>query len=193
MTHIIAGRMQQQDQVHQAIAQLIDAGFPEDQISSFYVNPAGQHDLYPIGGDRDQSPGAHQSGAGMVRGAAAGGALGVAAGAVAIPVTGPLGPAVGGLVGAHIGSLMGSLSHMKERGEQEDTRENTEPQRKSGMVVAVGVTAPTSEDVAIAVLERLGADQIERAEGTIAAGNWTDFDPLKGPALLHPEDEADRE
>lgn len=193
MTHIIAGRLQLQDQVQHAIAQLIDAGFSEDQISSFYVNPPGQHDLYPIGGDRDKSPGAQESREGMVRGAATGGVIGAVVGVAGIPLGGPLGPAVGGLVGAHIGSLVGSLSEMKDKGESESSAEadtqasdNTDPQRKSGMLVAVGITEPDKEDKAIAVLQAAGADQIERADGTIADGNWEDFNPLKAPELLKP-------
>ncbi len=88
MAHIIAGYLQQQEQVQEAINQLIGAGFAKKKISAFYVNPAGQHDLYPIGGDQDKSPGAQ------------------------------------------------------------------------------------------------GAEQIERAEGTISDGNWSDFNPLTPPVLV---------
>ncbi len=103
MTHIIAGRLQQQDQVHHAIAQLIDAGFPEGQISSFYVNPPGQHELYFLGGDRDKSPGAKESESGVLRGAATGGVIGAVVGVAGIPVVGPISAAAGTMVGAYIG------------------------------------------------------------------------------------------
>ncbi|CAN5441760.1 hypothetical protein BH11PSE11_BH11PSE11_30460 [soil metagenome] len=184
MTHIIAGRMQQQDQVEHAISRLIEAGFSEDQITSFYVNPPGQHDMFPLGGYRDKSPGAKESDEGMARGAAAGGAIGAAVGIASAPVTGPVGTAVGALVGAHIGSLVGSLSEMKEKGEGEVGGENADLPRRSGMVVAVGVSDPAKEDDIIEVLESIGADQIELAEGTIVDGNWEDFNPLQPPRLL---------
>jgi hypothetical protein len=46
MSNIIAGRFQTQSDVAFAIAELERIGFPRASISSFYVNPAGQHDLY---------------------------------------------------------------------------------------------------------------------------------------------------
>ena len=186
MAHIIAGRFEQQEQVQLAIEQLLSAGFPRDQISSFYVNPPGQHDLYPIGGDRDISPGAKESGEGVARGVAAGSAIGAGVGLAGAAVTGPVGPLIGTLVGAHLGSLIGGLSEMKEQGESEQrSDENTEPQRKSGMLVAVGMTDDAHEADAIQVFRTLGANQIERAEGRITEGNWEDFNPLSPPILLN--------
>jgi hypothetical protein len=185
MTHIIAGHFQQQQQVQQAIDQLQNAGFPQDKICAFYLNPPGQHDLYAIGGDRDKSPGAKESGQAMARGAATGGAIGGAAGAAGVVVAGPVAPAVGAFVGAHVGSLVGSLSGMKESGEEEQGNENTIVQRRSGMMVAVSTDESANEDDAVKILRSLGAEQIERADGTIADGNWEDFDPLLPPALIH--------
>ncbi len=184
MGHIVAGRLQQQDQVQQAIDQLLDAGFAKSKISSFYVNPAGQHDLYAIGGDRDNSPGAKDAETGVVVGAAAGGVIGMAVGVAGIAIAGPAGPVIGTLVGAHVGSLVGSLSEMKERGEHEDGGENEMAQRKSGMVVAVSTPDANKEGIAISILKALGADQIEYADGTIVDGNWEDFNPLATPVLL---------
>jgi hypothetical protein len=187
MTQIIAGHFQLQEQAQQAVNQLIDAGFSEDKICSFYLNPPGQHDLFPIGGDRDKSPGAKESGETMTRGAATGGVIGGAAGAAGVVAAGPIAPVVGAFVGAHIGSLVGTLSGMKESGESEQGEHGTEqvtPQRKSGMIVAVSAEqAPVDED-AVDILRSLGADQIERADGTIANGNWEDFDPLTTPTLI---------
>lgn len=183
MTHIIAGRFQQQDQVEVATDQLVDAGFPRERISSFFVNPAGQHDLYPTDG---KSPGAKDSDTGWAAGATTGGAIGGAVGLAGLPVAGPLSPALGALVGAYTGSLIGTLSSMKERGESEgDDDENQAPQRQSGMVVAVGTTTEQEERAALEVLQALGADQLEQAEGTIEEGDWIDFDPLVPPHLLN--------
>lgn len=188
MTSIIAGRLKRQDQVEHAIIELVAAGFARDAISTFYVNPAGQHDLYPHGGDRDESPGATEADEGLLRGAAAGGAIGAAVGVTGIPVMGPVSSVLGAAVGAHIGSLVGSLSQMKEAGEDEVGTDNALPQRESGMVVAVAVTGQGTEAQVIAILEALGADQIERADGTISGGDWGDFDPRETPNLIrHPD------
>lgn len=182
MRTIVAGRFGQQAEVQEAIAQLLGAGFSQDQISSFYVNPAGQHDRYPVGGDRDKSPGAEQSSAGTAAGAATGGSIGAAVGAATAPVTGPLGAVTGAFVGAHIGSLVGTLGMMKEDGDATD--ENPVPVRQAGMLVAVGVSEPPDEARAIDVLRSLGAADIERTEGTIVNGDWQDFDPVVPPSLV---------
>ena len=78
MATIIAGRFAQQTQIQEAIDALLRAGFSQNEISSFYVNPAGQHDYYPLGGDHDKSPGAEESETGSLSGLAAGGAVGAA-------------------------------------------------------------------------------------------------------------------
>lgn len=188
MTQIIAGHFQLQEQAQHAIHQLIDAGFSEDKICSFYLNPPGQHDLFSIGGDRDKSPGAKESGDSMKRGAATGGVIGTAAGAAGMVAAGPIAPVVGGFVGAHIGSLVGTLSGMKESGESEQGEHGAEraiPQRRSGMIVAVSTEQAPVDENAVDILRSVGADQIERADGTIANGNWEDFDPLATPTLIN--------
>ena len=185
MSTIVAGHFQLQEQVEQARNELMRAGFAEDRISSFFLNQPGQHDMTPIGGDRIQSPGAQEAPVGVVEGAATGGAVGAAIGLATSVVTGPAGPIVGGLVGAHVGSLF-SLSKMKEAGEGEaGGGENRYEPRKAGMLVAVALDAPDDEQRALEVLKRLGSDHIERANGTIAHGDWTDFDPLSLPVLIH--------
>jgi hypothetical protein len=119
----------------------------------------------------------------VLEGVAAGGALGMALGAATSVVTGPVGPIVGGLVGAHVGSLY-SFSKMKEPGEPEEGGENTLEPRKPGMLVAVALADPAEEARVLEVLRDLGAHHIERAEGTIADGDWVDFDPLSMPAII---------
>jgi hypothetical protein len=182
-TTIIAGRFQQQAAVEEAIEEIVRAGFARDRISTFFVNPQGQHDTYPIGGDHDRSPGAGESGQGAAIGAAAGGAIGV----VATPILGPVGTITGGLLGAHIGGLVGGLSKMKDRNEHSDhpdDQENEEPIRRSGMMLAVAVDGDQQEDQAISLLRSLAASDIERATGTIVEGDWTDFDPAGRPQLI---------
>ncbi|HJV51333.1 MULTISPECIES: hypothetical protein [Oxalobacteraceae] len=183
MTNIIAGRFQQQSEVEDSIEELQRAGFARERISAFYVNPPGQHDTFPIGGDRAQSPGAKQSGKGVAAGAAAGAAAGLAA----APFLGPVGAVTGGLLGAHVGGLVGSLSTMKEQGdtgEHAEDAENAAPIRKSGMMVAVAVDDPEHEDQVVNMLRSLGAADIERAQGIIENGDWRDFNPVEPPQLV---------
>jgi hypothetical protein len=186
MSTIVAGHFQLQDQIEEARNALMNAGFAEDRISSFFLNQPGQHDMTSIGGDRIQSPGAEETPIGVLEGAATGGAVGAAIGMATVGVTGPVGPVVGGLVGAHVGSLF-SLTKMKEAGEKEEGGhgENQFEPRKPGMLVAVAADRPGDEEKALEVLHRLGSDHIERADGTILNGDWTDFDPLSLPVLIH--------
>lgn len=190
MSLIIAGRLPDQEQTDAAVEALVEAGFAPSYISSFYLNPPGQHNLYSVGGDRDDSPGAHQTGEGIAKGAAGGGSVGAVIGLTGAPVFGPVGPAIGALVGAHVGGLIGSLSEMKEKGESENANqddsgtENTVRQRKSGMLVAVNIEVPETANDAIRVLRENGAQDVEHALGNIAGGDWTDFDPLQPPHLI---------
>ncbi|MDB5777466.1 MAG: hypothetical protein JWP38_3599 [Herbaspirillum sp.] len=187
MSTIISGRFQTQDEISFAIGELEKIGFPRAAISSFYVNPAGQHDLYPIGGDRAMSPGAKETAEGVAAGVSAGGAVGAAVGAATAPVTGAAGPVFGALVGGHIGSLVGGMKSTKEHGESEEGAagaENVLPQRTSGMLVAVATATPQQEEDAVALLCSLHGHQIERNDGTIVDGDWTDFDPLSTPHVI---------
>lgn len=184
MSNIIAGHFQTQDEIADARGALLRAGFSADRISDFYVNPQGQHDMHELGGDHDKSPGAKESDQGVVQGGATGAVAGAVAGAAAIPVAGPLGPVVGALVGAHVGSLF-SFSKMKDAGEPEEgSIENMQAPRKSGMLIAVEVIDSGQEQQALDVLRGLGAKDLERAEGTIAGGDWGDFDPNSRPVLF---------
>lgn len=184
MTTIIAGRFQTQPEVDDVIDELLRAGFARERIVSFFVNPAGQHDAYPIGGDHALSPGAKESGKGVATGAAAGAAVGFAA----APYLGPVGAVTGSLLGAHVGGLVGGVSKMKEKGEigkHGEDPENAAPIRRSGMLVAIATEDQEHEDRAINMLRSLGAMDLERAEGTIENDDWVDFDPVAPPSLIH--------
>lgn len=186
MSTILAGHFQLQDEIQHAREELVRAGFADDQISAFYLNQPGQHNLTPIGGDHLVSPGAKESTVGVVEGEMTGGAVGAAIGAATIPVTGAIGPIVGGLVGAHVGSLY-SFHKMKDRGEHEEGDSDNENQmvvRPAGMLIAVACASSAEEDRALDLLRRLGAHHIEKAQGTITGGDWTDFDPLSPPQLV---------
>jgi hypothetical protein len=183
MTNIIAGRFEQQAMVQEAVQEILRAGFSEEQVSTFYLNPPGRHATYKAGGDHQESPGAEDSPKGVAAGATTGGVVGAAAGAATIPVLGPIGPVAGALVGAHVGSLMGSMHEMKDDGAGAEAAVEP-PQRQSGMMVAVATDNAEQEARAIDVLRALHAQDIERAHGTIAHGDWEDFDPTMAPALI---------
>jgi hypothetical protein len=174
MSTIIAGHFETQPQVEEALAALERAGFPAERIAWFYVNPPGQHDAYPLGGDHDKSPGAEETDKGVATGIAAGATAGVAA----LPVLGPVGP----LLGAYVGSLVGSLAATKEENETAG-QESVPPEHRPGLMLAVAVDGPEQQR-AVDVLERAGGSDIEIAEGTIKDGDWIDFDPLAPPRLI---------
>jgi len=183
MSTIIAGHFQLQDEIADARLALLGAGFAAARISAFYVNPPGQHDVHELGGDHDKSPGAKESGEGVLKGSATGAVAGAVIGSATIPIAGPVGPVVGALVGAHVGSLY-SLHKMKEAGEPDEDGSNVRPPRKSGMLIAVAVDDIAQEHQALDILRRLQATDIERAEGSIASGDWGDFNPNSLPVLL---------
>lgn len=183
VTTIIAGRLQQQSALEDTIEELVRAGFARERISSFYVNPPGQHDAYPIGGDHAVSAGAKQTD----KGAAIGVAAGAAAGFAAAPFLGPVGAITGGLLGAHIGGLVGGLSEMKEEGEtgkHAEDIDNVAPLRHAGLLVAAAIDDCDQEERVVRIFRAMGASDIERAEGTIEDGDWVDFDPVSTPALV---------
>ncbi len=182
MTKIIAGRFEQQSHAQNAVNEILRAGFSEDQVSSFFLTPAGQHGTYPLGGDHDKSPGAENTAPGRTAGMATGGAIGAAVGAVTTPLTGPLGAVTGAFVGAHIGSVAGSLSNMEDDGEA--AARHQVPVRHAGMLVAVSVPDADAEERVIDTLRTLGAADIELSEGTIVNGDWADFDPASRPHFI---------
>ena len=177
MQTIIAGRFEQQSDSEQAVRELTRSGFAQEHISSFYLNPPGRHDTFPIGGDVNESEGAEQAPKGIAAGSAAGGAVGAAIGATTLPVTGPLGAVAGAFVGAHIGNVAGSLGAMKDDGDQSEAP----PVRHWGMMVAVAVDDDEQASTAVNVLRTLGAADVERARGTIENGDWLDFNPVSTP------------
>src|SRR5437867_12559171 len=109
MRTIIAGGFTTSDAAQSALQRLVAAGVNEENLCTFRVNPPGEHEGLPTGGDRPESPGATHAGGGAVRGAAVGAVAGAAAGAVAATVLGPVAVAGGAGVGAYTGALVGTL------------------------------------------------------------------------------------
>jgi hypothetical protein len=196
MTPIIAGRFEQQTQAEHAVSALKGEGFAEDDITVFYVTPPGQHGTFPIGGDREASPGATHTHIGAIKGAAVGTAVGLGVGLAAAPLVGPAATVVGAGAGAYAGSLLGGLGNTEEepsRDEVEAQGESAAPQpvaemvkpvRAAGMMVAVRAPEFARRVAAVNALRAAGARDIERADGTWHDGQWIDFDPLKSPLLV---------
>jgi hypothetical protein len=193
MSTIIAGRFQGQVEAQAALHALMQAGLPEDHTALFFVNPPGQHDLYPVGGDANDSPGAHRAPEGAATGAAVGGAVGLVVGGVVpaiIPAVALAGAAVGAGLGAYTGSLLGTLNHLGEpikpgsEGAATHAAQEQQPLRHSGMLVAAEAPDEAARDVALRVLREQGAVDIEENEGHIVAGQWQDFAPLEPPHLI---------
>lgn len=177
MTTIISGRFEQQTAAQQAVASLQNAGFPGPGISTFFVNPAGQHDRFMVGGDQDESPGAKDSDRGAAAGTGIGGVAGAAAGVLTTPLTGPAGALGGAALGAYVGSLIGSMAGT-------DDADEMPPVRAAGMLVAVAVGDAANQQDAIDALRAAGATAMERAEGQIIDSQWVDFDPLSSPVFI---------
>lgn len=184
MANIIAGNFENNARATEAVEELVHSGLPAGDVCVFFLNPPGQHATYPVGGDREESPGARESDAGALKGAVAGGAVGLAAGTAAAVATAALGPiaALAALgVGAYTGSLVGALSNTGKGPEREAGKSAKPEPRHAGMLVAVRLNERISEDDVIEVLRRYGARDIERAQGTWRDGKWQDFNPLSSP------------
>ncbi|MCG2584438.1 hypothetical protein [Massilia sp. TS11] len=177
MAKIIAGHFELAQEIEAARRALMEeADIPSEHICGFYLNQPGQHNLSPIGGDHIVSPGAKQTPTGVAEGMTAGGMAGAVIGAATAAVSGPLGPLLGALLGAHVGSLY-SFSRLKDKGEPEPEPGNEAEPRKAGMMVAVAIRDDEDEAPLVALLQQLGASQIERAQGRIEHGDWKDFNP----------------
>ena len=178
MSTIIAGRFQSSEEADHAVETLVSQSIAREDISVFYVTPAGQHDATPIGGDEDESPGTEHATHGAATGALLGAGVGVA-GALVAATAGLAAPliAVAGLgaaaAGAYSGSLAGAMSGTMDAGHHSI--------RHAGMMVAVNIGDAGGESAVIATLRHAGATDVERAEGTWADGDWSDFDPTRPP------------
>ena len=169
---IVAGRFDTFDEANALKSRLVEHGFAADAVSVFFNNPPGRHDMTEIGGDEHADPEAKHAAGGAMAGAAAGAGLGLAALA-----TGPFGVAALAATGAYVGALAGAVNATDENAHHD------QPLRRASGVI-VGVLADGREDEVIRALREHGADNIERAHGSIVKGDWTDFDPIATPQLV---------
>ncbi|AKM32294.1 hypothetical protein AB870_22615 [Pandoraea faecigallinarum] len=175
MATIVAGRFDTFDQAGEVARRLYARRFRTDDVSIFFLNPAGQHARFPIGGDMHADPGARPGGLGAVLGLVSGLIAGAAIGATIYRFGVPWWPIpiIAALVGGYGGALAGALSRMRSR----RARAQSYDARDAGVIVATHVTAQTA-DSAMTVLRNAGADDIQRTEGVWEDGEWRDFSPL---------------
>ena len=186
MSLIVAARFTTFPAAEEAAQKLFNAGFVEEDVTLFFVNPRGQHARHPLGGDTGTDAGA--------KGAPKGAGLGVTIGAVAGAIIGVgifaafsaplLVSVIAAGVGAYIGSLAGAMWRTRESGEAARRTPLHEEARDSGVLVAVHVS-PDNQLEAARVLREAGGVSIERATGRWQQGRWADFDPLKQPIPLN--------
>lgn len=195
MARIIAARVETQERGEKIIDALRKQQFDETQV--FYVNPPGQHATHPLGGDMDADPGTQAAPEGQAGGATAGAAVGAVVGAVAsaaAPLVAPAVVAAMAGVGAHVGGLAGAMKRTRDADDEGEATQREDPgpealdTRRGGLMVAVHL-GDADEAPVVELLQRMGASDIERAEGTWRNGDWVDFDPLAPPQLVEPERE----
>lgn len=188
MSLIVAARFDTFDAAQEAATALMRAGIAEDALHTFFVNPAGTHDRYPVGGDRASDPDSQGGFFGSVAGAAVIGLAGAAVGGViAFAVANSVLPIVAGAgAGAYIGSLIGAMMALgrprPERSMQEASYAKKNEGRASGVLLAVHAAAEQEREVA-QMLRTAGGVEVERAQGRWHDGKWVDFDPLTSPEL----------
>ena len=181
MATIIAGGFETIVEAQDALQQLSRAGVNEEYICEFRVNPPGMHDTTAVGGDRDESPGAHEADSGATKGVAVGAVVGAVAGVAITPFIGPAGIAAGAGVGAYTGSLVGG---MKGGVDTEAQPDHTVVRPAEAMVAVNAHGAGIAEEEIIRIFEQAGAWQIERSEGVWEDGEWKDFDAVSPPHLI---------
>jgi hypothetical protein len=176
MSRIIAGRFDATVDADAAIDALRREGFSREDIDSFYVAPAGQNDMTPLGGDAPHaSAGSRFAGFGAIAGALIGGLVGMLIGLAVDSRYGAVTVLFAAGVGAYVGSFLGAMRKVRGGRRAEASREHpVEP--KAGRLIAVNADRPGTDARALKVLRELGARDVGRADGTWRNG-WKDFDP----------------
>lgn len=207
---IVAARFTTFAEAEKVEQTLLRNGFQAGDVTSFFVNPAGQHSINPLGGDKFADRGTRRSRKGAIVAAVMGAGVGAVLGALLFALFDIPSILVIGLslVGAYGGSLMGALSATRDASGDASIRRRdagfgdrsaTAPEavaatrpvvrpegaHPSGVLVAVRVTPATTE-LARRLLRESGGQDVERAEGEWRNGTWSNFDPLKVPRSTPP-------
>ncbi len=184
MTTIITGNFEQLPDAQKALADLAQAGIAAEQMTTFFVSPSAEPDQYF---DGDGPPPVDEAAKGGASGAVVGAAVGAVAGLATLPLLGPAAVAVAG-AGAYVGSFAGAMLKVEDHNEPcAETPAEVLPassRRKAGSLIAVAASAPELQRKVADILRTRGGTDIERTEGTLTGGQWTDFDPLAPLRLI---------
>jgi hypothetical protein len=185
MPNIIAGRFKTQAEADSALAAAKAAGVQPEDVTTFYVNPPGQHAIYPVGGDSHHDEGTKHAGASATAAAAIGSVAGLALGTATGAAFGEPGfMAAGAIAGAGVGGYVGSLAGglTGSRGGKPGQATVEEPvAHLAGVVVAVHVGGGVPIDEVVRALRNSGALEVEQTQGEWRDGTWADFDPRRTP------------
>ena len=184
MSLIVAARSEGSEAAQDAVRRLGLSGFPDWDIHTFYVNPAGEHGRYPYGGDRRSDPDSGRADMGAYLGAGGVGAVfAVVGGFVAAELSDSMAAILAAAgVGAYLGSLFGAL-WVTGHGSTQHGYFNPDAHaeiRQAGVMVAVH-TRPQREMAACRILRDAGGADVEHANGRWRNNHWEDFDPLAPP------------
>jgi len=188
MALIIAARFNTFDSAQIAANQLMASGVSGDHLHTFYVNPAGSHATYPIGGDNAVDPDSKGGSVGALAGAAVLGIIGAGIGALIGYIFGSsvIGMVGGAGAGAYIGSLAGAMRTLGRKKTGRSAHERATAQasegRPAGGLLAVNVEQEDEQRVS-RILKGGGGVEVERARGRWENGGWKDFDPTASPEL----------
>lgn len=188
MSRIVAARFDTFESAQVAANALMTAGVSTDSLHTFFVNPSGAHDRYPMGGDRASDPQAQGAPYTAAGGAAILGVVGAIIGAViGYTVGGGLLAVAGGAgVGAYVGSFGGAMRSLGGSKGRRTTAESLHAKkhegRSSGVMLAVHAVEQEEQRIA-SILRDAGGVEIEQARGQWKDGMWADFDPLVSPDL----------
>src|SRR5262249_32139331 len=176
MSKIIAGRFDATVDADAAIEALRREGFARDEIDSFYVPPAGENAMAPLGGDAARaSAGSRFAGFGAVAGALVGALLGALVGLAVDSRHGAVAVLFAAGAGAYLGSFIGTVRKVGTARPGEASLEHpSEP--RGGRMVAVNAERPQADAAALKILREFRARDVGRADGTWRNG-WKDFDP----------------
>jgi stress response protein YsnF len=188
MAKTIVGLFENFTDAQSVVRELVDQGFPREDISIAANNAAGEYSEYTATGqgavDTDQMSGAA---AGAGTGAVVGGLGGllVGLGALAIPGIGPVvaaGPLLTTLAGAGIGAAAGGLiGALVDVGvPEEEAGYYAEGVRRGGTLVTVRAD-DHGVDRAVAVMERHNAVDVDQRAAYWRQGGWTGYTPEARP------------
>jgi len=182
MAKTIVGLFDTLTEAQGAVQELINKGFPRDNISIAANNTAGEY---------AQSTASSEEWSGTATGAAAGATIGgiggllVGLGALAIPGIGPVvaaGPLIAALTGAGIGAVAGGLiGALTDVGvPEEEAGYYAEGVRRGGTLVTVNAD-DSRVDQAIDILEDHNAVDVEQRASSWKQSGWTGYSSTAKP------------